>query len=294
MEEYLEDFLVYLNVVKNYSYNTISAYKHDLKDFLKYLQKKNLDLKNLNPQVIDEYLKTLKTLGYTPFSIARKLSSLKSFFRYLIREKKFSLEFIEILETPKLPFRLPKVLSLEEIEKLLSAPDTTTPLGFRDKTMLELLYATGLRVSELVNIKLENINLELGLVRVLGKGMKERIVPVGDYALMYLKEYLEKIRPKLVKPVSKNYVFLNRQGKPLTRQRFWQIIKTYAKQVGLEDKASPHIIRHSFATHLLQGGADLRSLQLMLGHSSLNTTQIYTHLDIQNLKNIYEKYHPRS
>jgi len=294
VEEYLEDFLVYLSVVKNYSYNTISAYKHDLKDFLKYLQKKNLDLKNLNPQIIDEYLKTLKTLGYTPFSIARKLSSLKSFFRYLIREKKFSLEFIEILETPKLPFRLPKVLSLEEIEKLLSAPDTTTPLGFRDKTMLELLYATGLRVSELVNIKLENINLELGLVRVLGKGMKERIVPVGDYALMYLKEYLEKIRPKLVKPVSKNYVFLNRQGKPLTRQRFWQIIKTYAKQVGLEDKASPHIIRHSFATHLLQGGADLRSLQLMLGHSSLNTTQIYTHLDIQNLKKIYEKYHPRS
>jgi len=294
LDEYLKEFLLHLSLVKNYSPNTLIAYEHDLKDFFKFVKKQGKPLEELSPEVINVYLKNLKDKGYTPFSVARKLSSLKSFLRFLIREKGFHLEFVEVLECPKLPFRLPKVLSLEEVEKLLSSPDTSTLLGFRDRTMLELLYATGLRVSELVSLKLTNLNLELGLVRVFGKGSKERLVPMGDYALNYLKEYLERVRPALAKPFSKDYVFLNRRGKPLTRQRFWQIIKEYAKKVGLESKVSPHVLRHSFATHLLQGGADLRALQLMLGHSSLNTTQIYTHLDISGLREIYEKYHPRS
>ncbi len=294
MDEYLKEFLLHLSLVKNYSPNTLLAYEHDLKEFEKFLKERGSSLEEVTPEVVNAYLKGLKEKGYTPFSVARRLSSLKSFFRFLIKEKGFHLEFIEVLESPKLPFRLPKVLSLEEVEKLLSAPDTSTPLGFRDRAMLELLYATGLRVSELVSLKLSNLNLELGLVRVLGKGSKERLVPMGDYALTYMKEYLERIRPQFIKPVSKDYVFLNKRGKPLTRQRFWQIIKEYARKVGLESKVSPHVLRHSFATHLLQGGADLRALQLMLGHSSLNTTQIYTHLDISRLKEVYDKYHPRS
>ncbi|AEH22931.1 Tyrosine recombinase xerC [Thermodesulfobacterium geofontis OPF15] len=292
MKELIEEFLSYLAGVKNYSYNTLLAYQADLKDFADFCG--SLPSEEEAFQKLREYLENLKKKGYNPFSIARKISSLRSFFKFLEAEKGFNISFLLFLESPKLPFRLPKVLSLEEIEKLLNSPDINNPLGYRDRTMLEVLYATGLRVSELVNLKFENLNLELGLVRVLGKGSKERLVPLGDYALKFLKTYLENVRPQLANEKSKNFVFLNRRGAPITRQRFWQIIKDYAKKCGLEDKVTPHVIRHSFATHLLQGGADLRALQMMLGHSSLSTTQIYTHLDYKKLKEVYEKHHPRA
>lgn len=294
MNDLLREFLVYLRVVKNYSLNTVLSYSYDLKDFANFLKEENLDLENLRIEDFRKYLEDLKKRGYNSFSIARKLSSLKSFFRFLEEEKKGKYSFIYLLETPKLPFRLPKVLSLEEVEALLSAPDTSTPTGYRDKTMLEVLYATGMRVSELINLRIANLKLELGLVKIVGKGNKERLIPLGDYALEYLQIYLQEVRPQIVTRLSKDYVFLGRLGGPITRQRFWQIIKDYAKKIGLEDKISPHVIRHSFATHLLQGGADLRALQMLLGHSSLVTTQIYTHLDLKRLREVYDQYHPRA
>ncbi len=292
LKGFIEEFLGYLASVKNYSYNTLLAYQSDLKDFIDFCGSVSLNEEEISKK-IKEYLEYLKKRKYNPFSIARKISSLRSFLKFLDVEKGFNIGFL-FLDSPKLPFRLPKVLSLEEIEKLLNSPNINDPLGYRDRTMLEVLYATGLRVSELVELKLENLNLELGLIRVLGKGSKERLIPLGDYALKFLKTYLEEIRPLLINKKSKNFVFLGRRGAPLTRQRFWQIIKEYAKKCGFENKVSPHVIRHSFATHLLQGGADLRALQMMLGHSSLSTTQIYTHLDYKKLKEIYEKHHPRA
>ncbi len=292
MKKLVEEFLTYLAGVKNYSYLTIVAYYSDLKDFVKFYEKESFDKGDFSKKIIN-YLEYLKK-KYSPFSIARKISSLRSFFKFLEIEKGLKESPFLFLETPKLPFRLPKVLSLEEIEKLLNACNLNTLLGYRDRTMFELLYATGLRVSELVNLKLDNINLELGLVRVLGKGAKERLIPIGDYALNFLKIYLKEVRPKFLNQKSKNFVFLNKRGAPLTRQRFWQIIKQYAEKCDLKEKVSPHVIRHSFATHLLQGGADLRALQMMLGHASLSTTQIYTHLDYKRLKEVYEKYHPRA
>jgi len=294
IEALVKEFLIYLSVVRNYSFNTIEAYYFDLNDFTEFLKLQGIKhIKDMED--LSSYVKYLFKKKYSPFSVARKISSLRSFLKFLEKEKGILSGFSEGLEIPKLPVRLPKILSLEEIEKLLSQPDLNTPLGFRDRTMLEVCYATGVRVSELLSLKVENLNLELGFIKVLGKGNKERLIPLGDYAMKFLKEYLKNIRPKLAKVKSKTYVFLNKKGEPLTRQRFWQIVKEYAKKAGIDlDKISPHVIRHSFATHLLQGGADLRSLQFMLGHSSLATTQIYTHLDYTKLKQIYEKYHPRA
>ena len=295
MQDLLKDFLLYLTSFKTYSLNTLKSYSSDIEDFLDFLSKNRLRPSEISYSVVMAYFSDLKDRGFNPFSIARRLSSLRNFLIFLKEKGIIEPDFLDLLESPKLPKRLPKVLTLEEVEKLLMAPDLSTPLGFRDRTMLELLYATGLRVSELVNLRLGNINLNLGILRITGKGEKERIVPIGEVALEYLENYLENIRPKLVTQKSKDFVFLNRRGGPLTRQRFWQILKDYAKVSGIDlSKISPHVLRHSFATHLLEGGADLRALQMMLGHSSLVTTQIYTHLDIKKLKEAYEKFHPRA
>ncbi|MCS7149259.1 MAG: site-specific tyrosine recombinase XerD [Caldimicrobium sp.] len=295
MEDLLREFLLYLNTQKHYSMHTLRAYASDLLDFLTYLKENHLSWQDMSPEIIRAYSFNLKDRGFNPFSIARKLSSLKNFLLFLTEEKGLSGDFLSPLENPKLPKRLPKILTLDEIERLLQAPNINDPLGLRDRAILELLYATGLRVSELVNLKLENLQLQLGFLKVLGKGSKERIIPLGDMALEFLISYLESVRPLLVGPKSRNFVFLNRRGAPLTRQRCWQIVKEYASASGIDlKKISPHVLRHSFATHLLEGGADLRSLQLMLGHSSLLTTQIYTHLDFKNLKGAYERFHPRA
>ena len=294
MGDILKEFLTFLLSQKNYSFNTLSAYAGDIKEFLEFLSEKKVELKDLDPSVVEVYLATLRERGFNPYSIARKLSSLRRFFRFLLEELQLELPPL-LLETPKLPFRLPKVLTLDEVNALLSAPDLSSPLGIRDRCMLEVLYATGVRVSELVSLKLSSLNLELGLVRVLGKGEKVRLVPLGEPALNFLKLYLAEVRARLENKKSKDFVFLNRLGSPMTRQRFWQIIKDYANKAGIPlEKISPHVLRHSFATHLLEGGADLRSIQLLLGHSSITTTQIYTHVDVKRLREVYDKYHPRA
>ncbi len=294
MGDVLKEFLTFLLSQKNYSLNTLSAYAGDIKDFLDFLSEKKVELKDLDLSVVEAYLAILRERGFNPYSIARKLSSLRRFFRFLLEELQLKLPPL-LLETPKLPFRLPKVLTLDEVNALLSAPDLSSPLGIRDRCMLEVLYATGVRVSELVTLKLSSLNLELGLVRVLGKGEKVRLVPLGEPALNFLKLYLTEVRPRLENKKSKDFVFLNRLGSPMTRQRFWQIIKDYANKAGIPlEKISPHVLRHSFATHLLEGGADLRSIQLLLGHSSITTTQIYTHVDVKRLREVYDKYHPRA
>ncbi|MFN3568060.1 MAG: site-specific tyrosine recombinase XerD [Caldimicrobium sp.] len=296
MQNLLEEFLLYLSSLKHYSNNTLMAYISDLIDFFDYLNEIGFSVDDLNINIIQGYLGELKERGFSPYSVARKLSSLRNFLTFLSEEKGYNFSFIHLLESPKLPIRLPKILSLEEIERLFQVVDIKTPLGFRDRTMLEVLYATGIRISELVALKFENVNLNLGLLRLLGKGMKERLVPLGEVALHFLEKYLMEVRPLLVsKRKGNTYIFLNRRGGPLTRQRCWQIIKEYAIKGGLDpSKISPHVLRHSFATHLLEGGADLRAIQLMLGHSSLQTTQIYTHLDFKKLFENYQKYHPRN
>jgi integrase/recombinase XerD len=215
------------------------------------------------------------------------------FFRFLVSDGKIKGNPARRLEGPKLPQRLPEVLTVHEVEKLLSQPDASTHQGQRDKTMLELLYATGLRVSELVGLRVSNINLEAGYVRTLGKGSKERMIPMGEKALESLRLYLTDGRIGLLKKRSSPYLFINSRGKPLTRQGFWKIIKRYRTMAGIKKDITPHSLRHSFATHLLEGGADLRSVQIMLGHADISTTQVYTHITRDRLKQIHEKYHPR-
>jgi integrase/recombinase XerD len=239
-----------------------------------------------------DYMGTLKqTLSAR--SCARNLSSLKMFFRFLVSDGKIKNSPVRLLEAAKLSQRLPGILSRQEVESLLSQPNGSNPLGQRDKALMEILYATGLRVSELVNLKLSNVNLEAGYVRMMGKGSKERIVPMGSKALEVLKAYLSEGRPRLLKGRSSSYLFLNLRGNPLTRQGFWKVIKKYGRSAGIKKEITPHKLRHSFATHLLEGGADLRSVQIMLGHVDISTTQIYTHITRERLKQVHERYHPR-
>jgi len=295
MQNEIEAFLEYLALEKNLSSNTLQSYAIDLKDFKNFLQKEKIKrIEEVSVETILLFLERLRKKGLSSSSISRKLSALRSFFRFLELEKGFSHNPVLLIESPKLPRRLPRVLTVNEVERLLSAPDPSTPQGLRDKAMLETLYATGLRVSELVALTFAQLNLEVGFLRVLGKGSKERLVPLGDFARHYLELYLREARPQLLSGRSDPpQIFLNRRGRPLTRQRFWQIIRDYARKVGITTEVSPHVLRHSFATHLLERGADLRAVQMMLGHASLSTTQIYTHLDLQNLRNVHEKHHPR-
>ncbi len=295
MREYISAFLDYLVLEKNLSENTLASYHRDLQDFSEFLERTGIEgPEKVEPETVLLFLEDLKRKGLSARSLARKLSALRTFFRFLELEGRLEKNPLALIESPKLPQNLPKVLTVEEVERLLAAPDTSTPQGLRDKAMLETLYATGLRVSELVALTFAQLNLSAGFVRIFGKGSKERLVPLGDYARDYLERYLREARPRLLgERPDTPYVFLNRHGKPLTRQRFWQIIKEYARKVGIETEISPHVLRHSFATHLLERGADLRAVQMMLGHASLSTTQIYTHLDLKNLRRIHEEHHPR-
>ncbi len=232
--------------------------------------------------------------GMSARSVRRKASSLRGLFRFLQKEGYMQENPTELLEVPRLGSPLPKNLTLDEVERLLAQPDPAEPLGVRNQAMLELLYATGLRVSELLALRLQDINLEVGYVVAYGKGKKERLVPVGEVALEKIKEYLSTARPRLAKAVRTPHVFLNRSGRRLTRQGFWKLLHRYALQAGITSSVTPHVLRHSFATHLLERGADLRSVQLMLGHASISTTQIYTHLNRERLKEIYQRHHPRA
>jgi integrase/recombinase XerD len=292
----IKEYLSYLRIERGASENTISSYTNDLLMFEKFLnEKSNGELEDIEKTHIRAFVSELHKRGYSPSSIMRIFSAVRGFFKYLLREEVIKKDPLKGIILPRVKRSLPKPLTLEEVEKLLSAPDTSTPLGLRDSAMLEMMYAAGLRVSELISLKTENIDLNYGYVRIKGKGKKERLVPVGEVAIERVKEYLEKARGTLLGKKESEYLFVNRRGGKMTRQRFWGIIKEYARKCGIPlEKISPHVIRHSFATHLLERGADLVSVQNLLGHSSLTTTQIYTLVNKERLRKVYEDYHPRA
>lgn len=290
----LDQFLSHLRIERGLSENTVSSYSSDLIKYFRYLERKEKLPLVVNREDIAEYLALIKKKNdYSARTIARNLSAIKMFYRFLIGEGRITDNPARLLEPIKLPSRLPGTLSHDEVERLLAVPDTTASLGQRDSAMLELLYATGLRVSELVGLHLINVNLDPGFIRTIGKGSKERLVPMGDKARDAIKLYITYGRPDLIKGKNIPYLFLNSRGSSISRQGFWKIIKKYGIMAGIKKKITPHSLRHSFATHLLEGGADLRSVQIMLGHSDISTTQIYTHVSRERLKQIHEKYHPR-
>lgn len=286
----------YLTVELGLSANTRQAYERDLRLFCKTLGFKNSDaLVNVSREQITGYMTQLKEKGLAAATIARKLAAIKAFYRFMTAEGYIDANPAEVVEAGTKGIKLPRVLSEDEVVRLLNQPDITTAEGFRDRTMLEVLYATGMRVSELINLTLERVDLNMKYIIAFGKGSKERIVPLGSVAAEFLQQYLEKVRPKLTHADrNTNIVFLAFGGHELTRQRFWQIIRAYGRKANINKALTPHILRHSFATHLLDNGADLRSVQELLGHSDISTTQIYTHLTNKRLRDIYAKAHPRA
>ena len=286
----------YLTVELGLSANTRQAYERDLRLFCKTLGFKNSDaLVNVSREQITGYMTQLKEKGLAAATIARKLAAIKAFYRFMTAEGYMDANPAEVVEAGTKGIKLPRVLSEDEVVRLLNQPNITTAEGFRDRTMLEVLYATGMRVSELINLTLERVDLNMKYIIAFGKGSKERIVPLGSVAAEFLQQYLEKVRPKLTHAGrNTNIVFLAFGGHELTRQRFWQIIRAYGRKANINKALTPHILRHSFATHLLDNGADLRSVQELLGHSDISTTQIYTHLTNKRLRDIYAKAHPRA
>jgi integrase/recombinase XerD len=295
MNNLVDSFLSYQAAVKGLSKNTLESYGRDVLKFIDYLEKRNISrIEGVKYNNILEYVTTLQGEGINIRSVARNLVSLKQFFKFLLLEKIIVEDPSLNIKTPKMKRSIPGFLSLADVERILSAPDPASNEGIRDRAMLETLYACGIRASELVNLELNSVNFELGYVIVYGKGSKERLVPTGEKARTALKDYLALSRPNILKTRSSPYLFVTRRGKEMTRQGFWKILKNYAIKCGINRGISPHTIRHSFATHLLERGADLRTIQIMLGHSDISTTQIYTHIANERLKEIHRKYHPRS
>ncbi len=295
MEGLLDSFLSYLVVEKGLSENTLESYGRDVRKFLSFIEKNGISsVEEIKYNHILDFLSHFKEQGFTATTIVRNIVSIKQFFKYLQMEKILKEDPTAHIRTPKMKKSIPGVITLDDVEQILSAPDESAPEGLRDTAMIEVLYATGIRVSELIGLKLNDVNFELGFVVVYGKGSKERIVPMGDKAKNKLLQYLKDSRPALLKSREAKALFVTRRGKGMTRQGFWKIIKNYAIKAGITKKISPHTLRHSFATHLLERGADLRTIQLMLGHSDISTTQIYTHVESERLKEIHKKYHPRS
>jgi integrase/recombinase XerD len=287
----LKSFLNYLAVEKGLSRNTLESYERDLRKYFSFLDDKEPG--EITQQDVLGFLSMLSREGMAAPSQARSLSAVRGFHRYLLTDGLSSSDPTANIDTPHGWTRLPKTLSSGEVESLLSQPDLADPLGIRDKAMLEVLYAAGLRVSELVGLRLQDINLERGYVVVVGKGSKERAVPLGEVAAVRVREYLDRARPLLIKEAGSDSVFISLRKRQITRQMFWERIKHYVRKAGITRNVSPHTLRHSFATHLLDNGADLRSVQAMLGHSDISTTQIYTHVSRERLKKTHEKYHPR-
>lgn len=290
---YLQQFLDSLWLESGLSQNTVEAYRRDLLAFAAWLARFDIDLAAATQQDIQRYQSQRMREGRKVRSEARLLSSLRRFYRYLLREDIRDSDPTAQLESPRLGKPLPDSLTEQEVEDLLAQPDVTDPLGLRDRTMLECLYATGLRVSELVSLQQEQLNTRQGLIRCIGKGNKERLVPVGEVALDWLQDYLIEGRPGILNGQVTDDLFPTRRGKAMTRQAFWYIIKRYARQAHIDKHLSPHTLRHAFATHLLNHGADLRVVQLLLGHSDLSTTQIYTHVARERLKQLHGEHHPR-
>jgi integrase/recombinase XerD len=290
----LDQFLHYLTVERGLSENTTEAYHHDLSRFLNYLEQKGLrDISRVDRVNLRAFLLSLKRQGLSTRTVARNQVALRTFFRFLLLEGIVVVNPAEGLESPKTVKTLPEMLTSREVEQLLEQPDLSTPLGVRDRAMLEMLYATGMRISELVRLPVNQVNLESGYTLIYGKGSKERVVPLGSEAVQRIDRYLKTVRTSLLKGKESPYLFVGRSGKGMSRQRFWKSLKGYGRKAGIKKRISPHLLRHSFATHLLERGADLRSVQLMLGHVDISTTQIYTHVTGERLKKVHKKYHPR-
>lgn len=294
MQSWLNQFMSYLNTEKGLAKNSIDSYRRDLVyylDFLEYRQVRHL--KKVRESDLTQFLYDLKEKGRAPSTISRHLASIRSFYSYLLREKVVHRDPTTHMESPKVIKKLPKILSVEEVELLMNAPDLDDPSGLRDKAMLELLYASGAKVSEMLSVNLDEVNLSLGYVKCTNK-TRERIIPLGKYAIETLENYLQKGRPGFIKDVQEQALFLNQQGKRLSRQGFWKLIKKYALKADIKKDITPHTLRHSFAAHLLENGADLRSVQEMLGHADISTTQIYTRITKTKLREVYTKAHPRA
>ncbi len=297
MFDYLALFQEYLTVELGLAKNTQLAYMRDLRLLMKSLQlKADEELLQVSRQQLIAYLVRLKQEGRAASTVARKLASIKAFYRFLTAERYIRRNPAEVLEAASRGLHLPKVLSVQEVERLLDEPNLGTLDGYRDKTMLELLYATGMRVSELVNVPVKNVDMKMQYVIVMGKGSKERMLPLGRTALHYLEHYLSVVRQQLLhgKPDAAAELFVTGWGGPMTRERFYEIIVAYGKSAGISKRVTPHMLRHSFATHLLNNGTDLRIVQELLGHADISTTQIYTHLDVERLREVYDKTHPRA
>jgi integrase/recombinase XerD len=292
MDALIDQFINYVRLERGLADNTIEAYSRDLTRFGRFLEQQNLSPLTVSRGQIVAYLSSLRG-SLSARSVARNISAARSFFRFLASEGHIRENPARLLETPRISRKLPGVLSTVEVDRLLARPDPSTPAGSRDRAMLELLYATGLRVSELIGLKVLSVNLESGYLRTVGKGAKERLVPIGGKAVEAVRDYLMNGRPQMVRGANLPTLFLNFRGRALTRQGFWKIIKQYGQAAGIKKKLTPHTIRHSFASHLLEAGADLRAVQVMLGHEDISTTQIYTHVTRERLRELHEKYHPR-
>ncbi|MCX5903204.1 MAG: site-specific tyrosine recombinase XerD [Proteobacteria bacterium] len=293
-DELLDRFYNYLAVERRLAANTLESYGRDLKKYLVFLESKSdRTVITCTRHDLLSFLNHEKKYGLSSRSRARALSCIKTFFKFLVQDGILERNPMQDVETPRLEKKLPNVLSLAEVEALINAPDTKKELGLRDRALFELLYAAGLRVSELMSLTVNALNVEAGFVLVMGKGSKERVIPVGEEALKWIKQYVLEARQKILRNKTSRYLFTNRSGARMSRQGFWKLIKKYCLKVGIVRKISPHTLRHSFASHLLAGGADLRSVQTMLGHEDISTTQIYTHVEKERLKTIHNKYHPR-
>ena len=287
-------FLFHLRTERRLSGNTVESYGFDMRRFSSFVSSAGIPLSGFSRSHFLSFLSSLREEGLSARSAARHVSTVRSFFKYLVREGILSLNPISEARGPKTGRPLPKYLTLSEVDSLLSAPDGETPEGMRDKAMLELMYASGLRASEVVSLRMENVESHAGFLRVLGKGGKERVVPVAQSALDTLSEYMKHGRPRFLKKKgASNVLFLSRLGRPITRQTLWNRIGRWARAAGIRDRVTPHTLRHSFAGHLLAGGADLRAVQAMLGHADISTTQIYTHVTSERLREIHKKHHPR-
>jgi len=294
VEAHIRTFLTCLRVEKGLSENTIKAYHRDIQKFAEFAVSRKLQTRDVSRSDIVDFLGSLYRRGLDSRSVARHLVTIRNFFRFSLVEGYIEDDPAATIESPRFRQSLPEFLTLEEVERLLRQPDMSTPIGLRDRALIELLYSAGLRVSELCGIRVEDLQMDAGFLRCVGKGNKERLVPVGKQALSILQKYLREARPQLLRGGSSPYLFLNQRGRKLDRIAFWKLLGIYGRKAGLRKALTPHMLRHTFATHLLDRGADLRSVQMMLGHSDISTTQIYTHVVEERLKQVYKAHHPRA